>query len=95
MSSFIYKFPIPVSEKFTLDLPRDADIIRIDDVDGWFFAWVLLNPEEEKVPRFFECYKTGQPIETSVNALKYLGHFKMFIMQELCLYLFENLHEHA
>jgi hypothetical protein len=41
-------------------------------------------------PRYLECYKTGQPIETPTQFLSYLGACKLFIMQELCLYVFEN-----
>ena len=71
-------------------LEESAKIIRVDDVDGQFFIWVLLDPEAEPVLRYFECYKTGQPILTPVEDLEYLGNYKMFIMQELCLYMFEN-----
>jgi hypothetical protein len=92
MSNVIFKYTIPVKEKFTLDLPTDATVIRVDDVDGQFFAWVIVDPTKPIVVRSFECYKTGQPIETPLDHLKYLGHFKLFIMQELCLYVFENIH---
>lgn len=86
----IHKFAIPVLEKFTLDLPDTAHIIRIDDVDGKFWMWVVVDTEAKYVKRYFEVYKTGQEIKTPISHLFYHGFFKMFIMQELCLYLFEN-----
>ena len=89
----IYKYSLPVQEKFVIELPRDAEIIRVDDVDGLFWLWAIVNPEAEKEPRYIECYKTGQPIETELGDLKYLGCCKLFIMQELCLYMFENFAE--
>lgn len=87
----IFKYSLPVQEKLTIDLPAGADIIRVDDVDGLFWLWAIVDPEStESAPRRIECYKTGQPIETPMENLKYLGSCKLFIMQELCLYMFEN-----
>ena len=88
----IYKYSLPVQEKLVIELPVGADIIRVDDVDGLFWLWAIVDPEAEKEPRRIECYKTGQPIETPLEHLKYLGCCKLFIMQELCLYMFENVH---
>ncbi len=89
----IYKYPLPVQEKYTIELPRDAVIIRAEDVDGLFFLWAIVDtdPETEKTPRYLEFYKTGQPIETPLENLKFIGTCKLFIMQELCLYVFENI----
>ncbi len=91
----IFKYSIPTKEKYTIELPKDARIIRVEDVDGLFFLWAIVNTEEghpvEK--RCLEFYKTGQPIETPINDLVFLGTCKLFIMQELCLYVFENITE--
>ena len=89
----IFKYSLPVQEKFMLELPSGAEIIRVDDVDGKFWLWAIVDPEAANEPRRFECYKTGQPMETQRDHLKYIGFCKLFIMQELCLYIFENIHE--
>lgn len=91
----IFKYSIPTKEKYVIELPMDAKIIRVEDVDGLFFLWAIVNPEEDHPveKRFLEFYKTGQPIETPISQLTYLGSCKLFIMQELCLYVFENVHE--
>lgn len=87
----IYKYPIPVQEKYGIELPKGSTIIRTEDVDGLFFLWAIVDTEtEEKEIRNLEFYKTGQPIE-SPEGLKYLGLCKLFIMQELGLYCFERL----
>lgn len=93
----IYKYSIPTKEKYTIELPKDARIIRVEDVDGLFFLWAIVNTGEEHPTekRCLEFYKTGQPIETPLERLKYLGTCKLFIMQELCLYVFENTFETA
>jgi hypothetical protein len=91
----IYKYPLPVQEKYAIELPKDALIIRVEDVDGLFFLWAIVDTDEEtpKEKRYLEFYKTGQPIETPLSDLFFLGTCKLFIMQELCLYVFENLAE--
>jgi hypothetical protein len=93
----IYKYSLPVQEKFVLELPAAAQIVRVDDVEGKFWLWAIVetDPEHPKEPRFIECYKTGQPIETPLEDLRYLGLCKLFIMQELGLYMFENVARRA
>lgn len=87
----IYKYSLPVQEKYTIELPRGARIIRVEDVDGLFFLWAIVDTEAELEPRNLEFYKTGQPIETPLEDLVMVGTCKLFIMQELCLYVFENI----
>ena len=85
----IFKYSIPCLEKFKVTLPAGATIIRGDDVDGKFWLWAIVDTEAQPEERAIECYKTGQPILTPVDRLAYLGCCKLFIMQELCLYMFE------
>lgn len=88
----IYKYSLPVQEKYCIQLPKDAQIIRVEDVDGLFFLWAIVDTSEdvELEERYLEFYKTGQPIETPLEHLNHIGTCKLFIMQELCLYVFEN-----
>lgn len=87
----IYKYSLPVQEKYSIELPKGANIIRVEDVDGLFFLWAIVDPDAETEMRHLEFYKTGQPIETPLVDLIFLGTCKLFIMQELCLYVFENI----
>ena len=89
----IFKYEMSIKEKQEIELPINSEIIRVDDLDGRFFLWAIVNPEEdaETETRYLEFYKTGQPIETETKDLKYIGFCKLFIMQELGLYVFENL----
>jgi hypothetical protein len=88
----IYKYSLPVQEKHVIELPKDAAIIRVEDVDGLFFLWAIVNTDElhPKENRYLEFYKTGQEIHTPLQDLTFIGTCKLFIMQELCLYVFEN-----
>lgn len=88
----IFKYPIPVQEKHAIEFPKGAKIIRCEDVDGLFFLWAIVDDEtEEKEYRYLEFYKTGQPISTPLKDIIMIGTCKLFIMQELCLYVFENI----
>lgn len=88
----IFKYELSVKEKQIIELPKGSLIIRVEDVDGRFFLWAIVDPDTEKKEyRALEFYKTGQPIVTPIDQLCYLGACKMFIMQELCLYVFENI----
>ena len=93
MANKIYKYSIPTKEKHAIELPVGAKIIRVEDVDGLFFLWAIVNTDEgvELEKRYLEFYKTGQTIETDLNDLVIIGTCKLFIMQELCLYVFENI----
>ena len=39
----IYKYPIRAKEKDIIELPKNAQIIRVDDVDGLFFLWAIVT----------------------------------------------------
>ena len=81
---------MPIQEKIEIELPVGSQIIRVDDVDGLFFLWAIVDTDiEEMELRHIEFYKTGQPIENA-ETLVYLGLCKLFIMQELGLYTFER-----
>lgn len=86
----IFKYSLPVQEKFTLELPAGAKIIRVDDVAGLFWLWAIVDPDAPLEARHIECYKTGQEAPDDLGSLEYLGCCKLFIMQELCLYMFER-----
>lgn len=92
----IFKFELSIQEKQEIVLPVGAVIIRVDDIEGKFFLWAVVDVPLEGEPapqvqtRFLEFYKTGQPIEDA-SSLYYLGFCKLFIMQELGLYVFERL----
>lgn len=91
----IFKYSLPVQEKYDIELPVGAKIIRVEDVAGMFFLWAMVptDPETPKEVRHLEFYKTGQPIEDD-RGLKYLGLCKLFVMQELGLYCFERIETH-
>lgn len=95
MDRKIFKYEMGVKEKQELELPIGSRIIRVDDVDGKFFLWAIVNApteddeEIETETRYLEFYKTGQTIGNDIG-LVYIGFCKLFIGQELGLYVFER-----
>jgi hypothetical protein len=86
----IYKYQIPIKESFTISMPKNAKIIRIDDVDGLCFMWAEVDTNNPNENRDFRAYKTGQEFKNEEGiSLSYLGFCKIFIAQELCLYIYE------
>lgn len=92
----IFKYELSIKEKQEIELPIGAKIIRVDDIDGKFWLWAIVDVEEEVEEdveteiRYIEFYKTGQEIKTDLKRLTYLGFCKLHIMQELGLYVFER-----
>jgi len=96
MAQKIFKYELSIKEKQEIELPIGARIIRVDNLDGKFYLWAMVDIKregEEEVHlevRNLEFYKTGQIIEDGSHLI-YLGFCKLFIMQELGLYVFENI----
>lgn len=86
----IYKYQIPILESFCLDLPKDAEVIRVDHIDGLSWIWAVVDTEAPKETRKFHAFKTGGHIPEHLS-LKYLGFHAIFVQMELGLYLFEEI----
>jgi hypothetical protein len=86
----IWKYQMPVLEQFTMKLPKGAQIIRVDDQGGMFWLWALVDTNAELETRRFRAIKCGAKAPDGV-ALKYIGFCKIFIQQELGLYIFEEM----
>lgn len=84
----IFKYQMPVMEKFTMKLPRGADIIRVDDQGGMFWLWAVIDTNEPDEDRNFVAVKCGAKVPD--GKLSYVGFCKIFVQQELGLYIFED-----
>ncbi len=73
----IYKYPIPVTDRFVLDLPDDAHVLSVQVQDGLPKVWVWCDPQAKMFPRHFEIVGTGQEVSEPVIAGSYIGTFQM------------------
>lgn len=86
----IFKYQLPVLERFNLDLPEGAEILRVDTIDGKFWLWAKVDLRKETEIRQFAAFKTGADIPDGLN-LRYVGLCTIFVQMELGLYIFEVL----
>lgn len=86
----IYKYRLPFQEKTTVPLPEDANIIRVDGLDGALWLWAIVDTEKPLVDRQFSLFKTGGEMPDDIENYHYLGCGAIFIQMELMMYVFEK-----
>lgn len=86
----IFKYQMPVLEQFTMRLPLGAEIIRMDNQDGMFWLWAVVDTRKPDEVRKFHTVKCGGNVPENKN-LVYRGFCKIFVQQELGLYIFEDI----
>jgi len=92
MENKIFKYTMPVKEIVELELPKGYTIIRTQDIEGEFFIWAIVDTEEKETEKLvLELYKTGQEFKSPLEDLEFIGFCRLFIMQELGLYVFKNI----
>ncbi len=85
----IFKYQMPVLEQFTMLLPNEAEIIRMQDQGGMFWLWALVRTDVPDEVRHFRAFKCGGKIPDDLE-LSYIGFCAVFVQQELRLYIFEE-----
>ncbi|MBA7614272.1 hypothetical protein ES703_21535 [subsurface metagenome] len=75
----IYKYPIPIEDHFTLELPKDARILTVQIQRGTPQLWAVVDPEAEKEIRHFRLSGTGHPLGGSdfLKMSNYIGTFQI------------------
>lgn len=92
MSYKVYKYAIPSADRFTLDLPFEAQILHVGTQPVGTqgarpYLWALVNPTAPVGPVHFLLRGTGHDIET-VGDLTYRGTFTLHY-DALVFHLFE------
>lgn len=85
----IFKYQIPVMERFTMQLPAGAEIIRVADQGGMFWLWAVVDTTVPDETRDFVAVKCGANVPG--GNLRYIGFCAIFVQQELGLYIFEDM----
>lgn len=88
----IFKYQMPIMERFTMRLPRGAEVIRVADQGGLFWLWAVVDTNAPDEDRHFVAVKCGANVPD--GNLRYIGFCAIFVQQELGLYIFED-HGHA
>lgn len=85
----IFKYQMPVLERFTMKLPAGAEVIRVTDQEGMFWLWAVVDTQAPDLERRFVAVKTGANVPD--GNLRYIGFCAIFVQQELGLYIFEDM----
>ncbi len=60
----VYKYPLPVTDSFTLELPDGAVILSLQTQRGLPCVWALVDRDvASSTRRHFRTYGTGHPID--------------------------------
>lgn len=87
----IYKYQMPVSERFEMKLPANAEIIRMHGEGGLLWLWAVVDTNVSDEVRFFRTFKCGGSGMNDAGNLVYRGCAAIYIQAELMLYIFEEL----
>ncbi len=85
----IYKFPIEVTDFTDIEIPATAKILTVQIQDGNPYVWVLLDPDQPTIKRYFRLAGTGHSINGLQYTLDYIGTFQMH-SGDLVFHLFER-----
>lgn len=91
MSKAIYKYRLPFMEKAEVVMKKDAQIIRVDGLDGALWLWAIVDTDAEEEVRHFELFKTGGKMPDNIHEYTYHGCGAIFIQMELMMYVFEKM----
>jgi hypothetical protein len=87
----IYKYLISVSDFINIDLPKGAEILKIDVQNSQVCIWALVDKfAKETELRKFRTFGTGYDINDNTSNLKYIN--TIFLMNgSLVFHIFEDL----
>ena len=69
----VYKYEIPFSDYFELDLPKGAKVLHFDMQQGIPCLWALVEPGAPTTKRMFRFAGTGHPIDEAPAQLKFVN----------------------
>ncbi len=73
----VYKYNISMEkDNFSIDMPKNAKILTVQEQHGDAQMWALVNPNAKIETRNFRVAGTGHPINEGLNSLEYLGTFQ-------------------
>lgn len=84
----IFKYEIPIEEKFYLELPSHSKILSFQIQNEKPYIWVLLDENKILKHRYFNIVGTGNDFEFYPNTMIYIGTIQI---EPMVWHLFENL----
>jgi hypothetical protein len=72
----VYKYPIPTTDEFTLELPEGAKILTFQTQNETPCIWALVDPMRQLETVGFRLFGTGHPVENA-DTIEYIGTAQM------------------
>jgi hypothetical protein len=82
----IYKYPVPIDDRFVIQMPLGAFIMTVQMQKSEPQIWALVDPDRSLTNRVFYLYGTGMEVNPE---LIYIGTFQM-LGGSLVYHLFEG-----
>lgn len=76
MSKVVWKFPVPVSDSFELDLPIGAEVLTVQVQRGEPQLWALVDPDAPKEKLRFRILGTGHSAKNA-DRLLWIATFQL------------------
>lgn len=72
----IYKYHVPLTNKFVIDMPLNAEILSFQEQKGEMFLWAVIDPDIANEERKFCLFGTGHDIDMD-SVKKFIGTVQM------------------
>jgi hypothetical protein len=74
----IWKYELQVTDWQTINIPRNAEILTIQNQNGIPQLWAIVDTDEKAIElKGIEIYGTGNPMRSDGLIRKYIGTFQM------------------
>lgn len=74
----VYKYPLPIGDAFTIDMPDGAEIITAQVQHGKPCIWAIVNTAAQNVTRTFRLAGTGSDLSDIIPMGRhYIGTFQL------------------
>jgi hypothetical protein len=67
----VWKFPLPISDRVTVEMPAGAQVLAVQEWNNAPCVWALVDPEAPSQNRFFKIVGTGYALPPLAG--EYLG----------------------
>ena len=82
----VHKYPISFVDS-EVKMPKGADVLHADTVNGLVFIWAMVNPKHKLTSRYFKLFATGEAIEDYDK--KHYHYIKTLLNNGFVFHLYE------
>ena len=77
MNEVIYKYPLPVEDLPTVEMPTGAQVLCVQVQEDKPFLWAIVDPGQPLERRWFRLCGTGQLLGINLPTSRYIGTFQL------------------